>query len=365
MGKVLNLAVLGGDGIGPEVVDEALKVLKALSQRFDFSFNAEKALVGASAVDDKQEPLPESTLKLCLEADAILFGAVGDPRYGDLPPDQLPERALLQLRKGLNLFANLRPIKPFKALLSRSSLKEEVIQNVDILIVRELVSGIYFGEPRGYGQNEGDDFAYNTMHYSEKEVEQIMRIAFEAAIKRKKRVCSADKANALEVMQFWRNIAKKIHEDYSEVELSHQYVDNCAMQLVANPGQFDVIVAGNMFGDILSDIGAQITGSLGMLPSASLGKKTGLFEPVHGSAPDIAGKGIANPLAAILSLGLLLRYAKNWKEEAFALEEAVESALSQGYLTQDLMQGMSQETGAKILSTQEMGDTVAAIILER
>ena len=302
MGTTLKIAVLGGDGIGPEVTAEALKVLEATGKRFGFDVESESALVGASAVKQDKKPLPDETLSLCLASDAILFGAVGDPAFGDLPPDQLPERALLYLRKGLDLFANLRPVKPVPALSHASSIKPEVLDGTDILVVRELVSGIYFGEPRGYESDDKGRFAFNTMRYHEDEVTRIAKVGFDAAMKRNKRLCSADKANALEAMQLWRETVVEVGKDYPDVELNHMYVDNCSMQLVQDPCQFDVLLAGNMFGDILSDIGAQLTGSLGMLPSASIGGKVGLFEPIHGSAPDITGQGTANPLAAIFPL---------------------------------------------------------------
>jgi len=360
MAESVKIAVLGGDGVGPEVTKEALKVLIAAGERFGFSVDAEEALVGAAAVGAGKQPLPDETLNLCLASDAILFGAVGDPRYGDLPPDQLPERALLYLRKGLDLYANLRPVKPIPALSAASSLKPEVLEGVDILVVRELVSGIYFGEPRGYGDDERGRYGFNTMRYHECEVQRIGKVAFEAAQRRSKKLCSADKANALEVMQLWRETMKAMAGDYADVALTHQYADNCAMQLVANPKQFDVIVAGNLFGDVLSDIGAQLTGSLGMLPSASLGGKVGLFEPVHGSAPDIAGQGIANPLAAILSAAMLLEHGLGKRDAALAVEAAVDSVLAQGLRSRDLAR--QGESGITIVNTEAMGDAVVSAL---
>ncbi|MCK6440473.1 MAG: 3-isopropylmalate dehydrogenase [Planctomycetes bacterium] len=361
MTDTLNIAVLGGDGIGPEVTAEALRALKTAGERFNFKVESESALVGASAVRAGKQPLPDETLKLCLASDAILFGAVGDPAFGDLPPDQLPERALLHLRKGLDLFANLRPVRPVPALLGASSIKAEMLTGVDILIVRELVSGLYFGTPRGYGADEKGRFGFNTMRYHETEIVRVAKVAFDAARKRKKKLCSADKANALEVMQLWRETVTKLGKDsYPDIALNHMYVDNCAMQLVQYPRQFDVLLAENMFGDILSDIGAQITGSLGMLPSASIGGRVGLYEPVHGSAPDIAGKGIANPLAAILSAGMLLTYSAGKLDAAKAIEDAVDAVLADGYRTKDI----ASQGGAnvKVVSTKEMGDAVVAKI---
>ncbi len=341
----LNLAVLGGDGIGPEVTDQAFRVLEAAADLFGFDLSGEQALVAAGAVLQGLPPLPDQTLSLCKSADAILFGAVGDPRFGDLPPDQLPERALLHLRKGLDLYANLRPVRPFKALFPASSLKPQKLDGVDILIVRELVSGVYFGQPRGYGNDANGRFGFNTMWYHESEVRRIGRVAFKAAQNRRKSVLSCDKANALESMQLWREtMAALAKAEFPDLSLKHMYVDNCAMQLIQTPAQFDVIVAGNLFGDIISDIGAQLTGSLGMLPSASIGDKHGLYEPVHGSAPDIAGRGIANPLAAILSAAMLLEHAKGWTTEARAIEAAVEKALESGLRTSDIATGAPGET---------------------
>ena len=358
MSKTYKIAVLGGDGVGPEVTEQALGVLKAAGKRFGFGIESESALVGAAAVKADKQPLPDETLNLCLESDAILFGAVGDPAFGDLPPDQLPERALLYLRKGLDLFANLRPVRPVPALLDASSIKREILEGADILVVRELVSGIYFGEPRGYDKDDKGRFAFNTMRYHETEVQRVARIAFDAAKKRGGRLCSADKANALEVMQLWRETVAKLGKDeYADVELTHMYVDNCAMQIVQNPKQFDVLLAGNMFGDILSDIGAQITGSLGMLPSASIGGKVGLYEPVHGSAPDIAGQGIANPLAAILSAAMLLTYSLGELDAARAIETAVDRVLADGYRTKDIAKFGGDKV--KVVSTAEMGEAVA------
>lgn len=360
MPRSLNLAVLGGDGIGPEVTEAAFQVLSAAGDMFGFTVTGERALVAASAVLAGLPPLPDATLSLCKQADAILFGAAGDPRFGDLPPDQLPERALLHIRKGLELYANLRPVKPIPALSDASSLKPEKLKGVDILIVRELVSGIYFGKPRGYGKDEAGRFGFNTMWYHETEVRRIADVAFKAASQRRGHLTSCDKANALEVMQMWRETVTALgKEKYPEVKLNHLYVDNCAMQLVQEPGQFDVIVASNMFGDIISDIGAQLTGSLGMLPSASIGAKHGLYEPVHGSAPDIAGKGVANPLAAILSAAMLLEHAKGWLTEARAIEAAVDAALAAGYRTPDLARGMTPGS-FKAVGTEGMRDAVIA-----
>jgi len=355
----MKIAVLPGDGIGPEIVAEAVKVLNALGPKFDL----ETAPVGGAAYDVAGHPLPPSTLDLAKKADAILFGAVGDWKYDSLPRELRPEQAILGLRKHLELFANFRPAICYDELTAASSLKPEIVGGLDILIIRELNGDIYFGQPRGIRTSElplfkGAREGYDMMHYSEPEVERIGRVAFEAARKRGKKVCSVDKANVLETSQLWREVMIRIGKDYPDVELSHMYVDNAAMQLVKAPKAFDVVVTGNLFGDILSDEAAMLTGSIGMLPSASLDKNNkGLYEPSHGSAPDIAGKGIANPLATILSAAMMLRYSLGMPLEADRIEAAVQKVLSQGLRTADIF-----TDGTKRVSTVEMGDAVVAAL---
>ena len=355
----MKIAVLPGDGIGPEIVAEAVKVLNALGPKFDL----ETAPVGGAAYDVAGHPLPPATLDLAKKADAILFGAVGDWKYDSLPRELRPEQAILGLRKHLELFANFRPAICYDELTAASSLKPEIVGGLDILIIRELNGDIYFGQPRGIRTSElplfkGAREGYDMMHYSEPEVERIGRVAFEAARKRGKKVCSVDKANVLETSQLWREVMIRVGKDYSDVELSHMYVDNAAMQLVKAPKAFDVVVTGNLFGDILSDEAAMLTGSIGMLPSASLDKNNkGLYEPSHGSAPDIAGKGIANPLATILSAAMMLRYSLGMPLEADRIEVAVQKVLSQGLRTVDIF-----TDGTKKVSTAEMGDAVVAAL---
>ena len=355
----MKIAVLPGDGIGPEIVAEAVKVLNALGPKFDL----ETAPVGGAAYDVAGHPLPPATLDLAKKADAILFGAVGDWKYDSLPRELRPEQAILGLRKHLELFANFRPAICYDELTAASSLKPEIIGGLDILIIRELNGDIYFGQPRGIRTSElplfkGAREGYDMMHYSEPEVERIGRVAFEAARKRGKKVCSVDKANVLETSQLWREVMIRVGKDYPDVELSHMYVDNAAMQLVKAPKAFDVVVTGNLFGDILSDEAAMLTGSIGMLPSASLDKNNkGLYEPSHGSAPDIAGKGIANPLATILSAAMMLRYSLGMPLEADRIEVAVQKVLSQGLRTVDIF-----TDGTKKISTAEMGDAVVAAL---
>jgi len=355
----MKIAVLPGDGIGPEIVAEAVKVLNALGPKFDL----ETAPVGGAAYDVTGHPLPPSTLDLAKKADAILFGAVGDWKYDSLPRELRPEQAILGLRKHLELFANFRPAICYDELTAASSLKPEIVGGLDILIIRELNGDIYFGQPRGIRTSElplfkGAREGYDMMHYSEPEVERIGRVAFEAARKRGKKVCSVDKANVLETSQLWREVMIRVGKDYPDVELSHMYVDNAAMQLVKAPKAFDVVVTGNLFGDILSDEAAMLTGSIGMLPSASLDKNNkGLYEPSHGSAPDIAGKGIANPLATILSAAMMLRYSLGMPLEADRIEVAVQKVLSQGLRTVDIF-----TDGTKKVSTAEMGDAVVAAL---
>ena len=351
----MKIAVLPGDGIGTEIVAEAVKVLNAL----DMKFEMETALVGGAAYDAHGHPLPDSTLKLAKEADAILFGAVGDWKYDTLDRPLRPEQAILGLRKNLGLFANFRPAICYKELVNASSLKPELIAGLDILIIRELTGDIYFGQPRGRrispdGAFAGAEEAFDTMRYTRPEVERIARVAFEAARKRSKRVTSVDKANVLETFQFWKDIVTEVHKDYPDVVLDHMYVDNAAMQLVKEPKRFDVVVTGNMFGDILSDEASMLTGSIGMLPSASLNASNqGLYEPSHGSAPDIAGKGVANPLATILSAAMMLRFSLNQEAAAVRIEDAVKKVLAQGLRTGDIY-----SEGTTKVGTAHMGDAV-------
>jgi 3-isopropylmalate dehydrogenase len=355
----MKIAVLPGDGIGPEIVAEAVKVLKALGP----TFQLEEAPVGGAAYDLSGHPLPPATLELAKSADAILFGAVGDWKYDSLAREFRPEQAILGLRKHLALFANFRPAICYPELTAASSLKPEIVGGLDILIVRELNGDIYFGQPRGIRTSEhalfkGAREGFDTMHYSEPEVIRIGKVAFEAARKRSKKVCSVDKANVLETSQLWRDVMTKLAADYPDVELSHMYVDNAAMQLVKAPKAFDVVVTGNLFGDILSDEAAMLTGSIGMLPSASLDKNNkGLYEPSHGSAPDIAGKGIANPLATILSAAMMLRYSLGMTAEADRIEKAVQKVLQQGLRTADIY-----TEGTQRVSTVQMGDAVVAAL---
>ncbi|HEY9223184.1 MAG TPA: 3-isopropylmalate dehydrogenase [Variovorax sp.] len=358
----MKIAVLPGDGIGTEIVAEAIRVLDAL----ELDFEMETALVGGAAYDAHGHPLPDATLKLAKEADAVLFGAVGDWKYDKLERQFRPEQAILGLRKNLGLFANFRPAICYEQLVDASSLKPELIAGLDILIIRELTGDIYFGQPRGRrtavdGHFPGAEEAFDTMRYSRPEVERIARVAFEAARKRSKRVTSVDKANVLETFQFWKDIVTEVGKEYPDVALDHMYVDNAAMQLVKEPKKFDVVVTGNMFGDILSDEAAMLTGSIGMLPSASLNASSqGLYEPSHGSAPDIAGKGVANPLATILSAAMMLRFSLQQPEAADRIESAVKSVLASGLRTGDIW-----SEGTKRVGTREMGDAVVAAITKK
>lgn len=363
--KIQNILLLPGDGIGQEVVNEVIKLITWFDKERGLKLSYSMELVGGSAYDEFGTPLPDLTLSAAKKADAVLLGAVGGPKWESLPFDVRPERGLLGLRKELGLFANLRPAMCFEALADASTLKHEVISGLDIMIVRELTGGIYFGEPRGVEDtHDGQRKGYNTLTYTTSEIHRIAKVAFELAQKRNGRVCSVDKANVLECTELWREEVQKLHdESYSDIELSHMYVDNAAMQLVRNPKQFDVMVTGNMFGDILSDCAAMLTGSLGMLPSASLGEQQAdgkipsMYEPVHGSAPDIAGQNIANPIATILSFAMLLRYSFGHSAEADMLEQAVNDVLASGYRTADIMQDGSQKLG-----TKEMGDAVIAAL---
>ena len=350
----MKIAVLPGDGIGPEIIAQAKKVL--LHLRLDLEM--QEAPVGGAGYEASGDPLPASTLSLAKEADAILFGAVGDPRYDNLERAKRPEQAILGLRKALNLFANLRPAQVHPELAAASALKPEVVAGLDILIVRELTGDIYFGQPRGIRRVNEVREGFDTMRYSEPEIRRIARVAFEAARKRSKRLCSVDKANVLETSQLWREVLIQEAENYSEVELTHMYVDNCAMQLVRNPRQFDVIVTGNLFGDILSDEASMLTGSIGMLPSAALDERgKGLYEPIHGTAPDIAGKGIANPLATILSAAMMLRYSLDQAAAAARIEDAVKKVLRNGLRTADI-----HTPGTRKVGTEEMGAAVVAAL---
>ncbi|HEU0202653.1 MAG TPA: 3-isopropylmalate dehydrogenase [Burkholderiaceae bacterium] len=355
----MKIAVLPGDGIGKEIVAEAVKVLRALGESFELEF----AEVGGAAYDAFGHPLPEATLTLAKAADAVLFGAVGDWKYDSLERRLRPEQAILSLRKGLNLFANFRPAVLYPELAAASTLKPEVVSGLDILIVRELTGDIYFGQPRGRraspdGTFAGAPEAFDTMRYARPEIERIAHVAFQAARKRQRKVTSVDKANVLETFQFWKEVVTEVHASYPDVELEHMYVDNAAMQLVKAPKKFDVIVTGNMFGDILSDEAAMLTGSIGMLPSASLNERNqGLFEPSHGSAPDIAGKGVANPLATILSAAMMLRYSFGKAEAAQRIESAVQKVLALGLRTPDIW-----SEGTRKVGTVEMGDAVVAAL---
>jgi 3-isopropylmalate dehydrogenase len=350
----MKVAILPGDGIGPEIIAQAKKVLLELKLPLEM----QEAAVGGAGYEASGDPLPAATLRLAREADAILFGAVGDPRYDRLERAKRPEQAILGLRKALGLFANLRPAQVHPELAAASALKAEVVAGLDILIVRELTGDIYFGEPRGIREVGEVREGFDTMRYSEPEIRRIARVAFEAARKRSKRLCSVDKANVLETSQLWREVVTHESVNYPDVELTHMYVDNCAMQLVRAPKQFDVIVTGNLFGDILSDEASMLTGSIGMLPSAALDERgKGLYEPIHGSAPDIAGKGIANPLATILSAALMLRYSLAHEAAAQRIEAAVSKVLRSGLRTADI-----HTSGMRKASTAEMGDAVAAAL---
>jgi 3-isopropylmalate dehydrogenase len=357
---VYKIAVLKGDGIGPEIVNSALRVLKRLGELSGVSFEFEEGLIGGIAIDQKGEPLPQETLELCLKADAVLLGAVGGPKWDNLPTFKRPEKGLLQIRKALDLYANLRPAKVYEPLISASPLKEEVVRGTDFIVIRELTGDVYYGEPRGIFIENGKRVGINTMKYTEDEIRRVVRKAFEVALKRRKKLTSVDKSNVLEVSGLWRDIVEEEKKNYPDVKVEHLYVDNCAMQIVRRPSSFDVIVTGNIFGDILSDEAAVITGSLGMLPSASLGEKYALYEPVHGSAPDIAGKGIANPIATILSTAMMLRYSFNLENLANAIEKAVELTLQKGYRTPDIYSegcikvGTEQMTDAIINSLEEI-----------
>lgn len=354
---MFKIAVLPGDGIGVEVTEQAVRVLKKMDERHGFGFVFEEGLIGGAAYDKTGSPLPEETRELCERSDAVVLGAVGGPEWDNLPVHLRPEAgALLPLRKMLGLYGNIRPAVVFKSLSEASTLKPEVVRGLDMVIIRELTGGIYFGEKKRE-PIEGGIRVTDILDYTTDEIRRIARLGFETAMKRGKRLASVDKANVLESSRFWREIVTEMAADYPEVELKHLFVDNCAMQLVRNPKQFDVMVTENMFGDILTDLAAQLTGSLGMLPSASIGGKVALYEPVHGSAPDIAGRQIANPIGTILSAAMLLRYSLGKEREAKTVEMAVSGALDLGYRTADIMQ-----EGRKLASTKEMGDAIINLL---
>ncbi|AFY53033.1 3-isopropylmalate dehydrogenase [Rivularia sp. PCC 7116] len=349
-----SITLLPGDGIGPEIMAVTVDVLKVVGNKFDIKFEFQEALIGGAAIDATGEPLPETTLKTCGDSDAVLLAAIGGYKWDSLPSDKRPEAGLLGLRAGLKLFANLRPAKIIPQLIDASTLKKEVVEGVDIMVVRELTGGIYFGKPKGIFETEtGEKRGINTMAYTEAEIERIGKVAFEAARKRGGKLCSVDKANVLEVSQLWRDKMTKLAQAYQDVELSHLYVDNAAMQLLRAPKQFDTIVTGNLFGDILSDAAAMLTGSIGMLPSASLGANApGVFEPVHGSAPDIAGEDKANPLAQVLSAAMMLRYGLNQSDAADYIEKTVFQVLQNGFRTGDIMSEGMNQVGCQAMGKQ-------------
>ena len=355
MSKIL---ILPGDGIGKEIVAQALKVINLLNANYGMGMNLVEGVIGGSAYDETGSPLPKETIVAAKECDSILLGAVGGPQWESLERELRPERGLLGIRAELDLFSNIRPAILYPQLANASTLKNEVVAGLDLMIVRELVGGIYFGQPRGIKTKDGERFGVNSATYSESEIARIGHSAFQIAQKRNKRVCSIDKANVLEVCELWREVMEEVSQNYPDVELSHMYVDNAAMQLVREPKQFDVMVTSNLFGDILSDCAAMLTGSIGMLPSASLNKNNyGMYEPIHGSAPDIAGKDIANPLATILSVSMMLRYSLNQALLADKINAAVNVVLDQGYRTKDIA-----AVGDKIVGTEEMGDLIVAAI---
>ncbi len=355
-----TIAVLAGDGVGQEIVPEAVAVLKAVGQKFGHTFEFIEALVGGQAIDKTGVPLPPETLALAKRSDAVMLGAVGGPKWEGLDYNIRPERALLGLREQLGLYANLRPAKLYSMLADASTLKREVVEGIDILVVRELTGGIYFGKPKGIEKIPGGgERGINTEVYTTEEIRRIAVVAFEAARKRRKKVMSVDKANVLESSELWRRVVIDVHKQYPDIELSHIYVDNCAMQLVRNPRQFDVMVTTNMFGDILSDEAAMLTGSIGMLPSASVGAKTGMYEPIHGSAPDIAGKNIANPIATIASAAMMLSYAFKLDKEAEAIERAIVATLEQSYRTKEI-----HTPGMTLVGTREMGAAILKNVLK-
>ncbi|NKB80310.1 MAG: 3-isopropylmalate dehydrogenase [Nitrospirales bacterium] len=352
-----RIAVLAGDGIGREIIPEAIKILDAVGVRFGHSFEWHEGQVGGDAIDATGFPLPQETLDLAKSSEAVLLGAVGGPKWEGLDYERRPERALLGLREQLGLFANLRPAKLYSALAEASSLKPEVIEGIDVLVVRELTGGIYFGQPKGIETTSTGHRGINTEVYTTEEIARIAHVAFKAAQKRNRLVTSVDKANVLESSELWRRIVVEVHKDYPDVTLHHMYVDNCAMQLIRNPRQFDVIVTSNLFGDILSDEAAMLTGSIGMLPSASMGADVAMYEPIHGSAPDIAGKNVANPIGMIASGAMMLASSFNLSEEAEAIEQAIQTVLAQGYRTKDI-----EAPGTTLVGTKEMGTRILKLV---
>lgn len=361
--KSYNIALLGGDGTGPDVIAEGVKVLNAIGKKYSVEFNYEEALIGGIAYERFGVPLPDETIRISKASDAVFLGAVGDWKYDTLPPEVRPERALLGIRKELNLFANLRPAKVFEELVSSSPLKPELVSGVDIMIIRELTGDVYFGQPKGVEVRDGKRVGFNNMIYNEDEVKRIAHVAFQTAMKRSKRLCSVDKANVLDVSRLWREVVIEVSKEYPEVELTHMYVDNAAMQIIRAPKQFDVMVTGNIFGDILSDEASMLPGSLGLLPSASLSDTSlGMYEPIHGSAPDLKGKNTVNPIATILSAAMMLKYSFKMDEASICLEEAVKSVLNAGYRTADIyVDGMPAMTK---IGTVQMGDLIASAVLE-
>ena len=358
MSEKYNIAVLPGDGIGPDIIDQGIKVLKAVGQKFDIDFDFKYGLIGGASIEETGSPLTDSTIELCKSSDAVFMGAVGDYKYDNLDPQIRPEKGLLKIRKELNLFANLRPAIVYDQLISASTLKEEYVKGVNIMIIRELTGGLYFGLPKGIDRN-GTRKGYNTMVYNDYEIERIARLGFQVAQKRNNKLCSVDKANVLDTSRLWREVVIEVSKDFPNVELSHMYVDNAAMQLIRNPKQFDVILTSNLFGDILSDEASMLTGSLGMLPSASLSdKKPALYEPIHGSAPDIAGQDKANPIATIMSAAMMLKYSFNLEKAAQSIENAVTAILNEGYRTQDIL-----SDGMKLVGTREMGELITSKIV--
>lgn len=354
--KKYNICVIKGDGIGPEIVDEAIKVLDTVSSKFEFELNYEHVLLGGEAIDVLGSPIPNETLEAALNSDAVLLGAIGGPKWDNLERNLRPESGLLKLRKDLGAFANLRPAMVFDELVDASTIKPDVLKGVDMLVVRELTGGLYFGQPRKKEENS----AYNTMVYSKEEIERIAEVAFEAALKRSKKVTLVDKANVLETSQLWREVVADVAKKYEDVRLDYMYVDNAAMQLIKDPKQFDVLLTENLFGDILSDEASMICGSIGLLPSASIGGKVGIFEPIHGSAPDIAKQGIANPIATILSAAMMLKYAFGEHQAAKAIEEAVKKALKDGYRTKDIANYEAKE----VCTTGDMGSIISNYITD-
>ncbi|MBV20053.1 MAG: 3-isopropylmalate dehydrogenase [Cytophagia bacterium] len=350
---IKKIAVLGGDGIGPEVMNEALKILDVISEKSNTSFSFSKSLVGSAAIDAEGHPFPDSTKKNCIDSDAILFGAIGDPKYDNNPKAKIrPEDGLLEMRKFLGLYANVRPVKTYESLLEASPLKRNIISGTDFVVYRELTGGIYFGDK---GISDDRKSAFDTCSYTSKEIERISHLAFKEALKRKKRITLVDKANVLDTSRLWREIVQKISKKYNDVEVSYLFVDNAAMKIITNPKDFDIILTENMFGDIITDEASVITGSLGMLPSASVGDKVSLFEPIHGSYPEAAGKGIANPMAMILSLALMLDLSFNMKKESEIIIKSVEKALIDGYVTKDI-------NNKKYYSTQEVGNWITDMV---